>query len=316
MFLHDSARQASDPHFGPGLRGSRSDRLRKVGIEVFGPGAQGARLEGDKEFAKEVLAAAGVPTPRYSPFSSSRAALKYLDTCDLPIVVKACGAAQGKGVAVCSTRDEAEAFIRECLDDQRFGTSGLRILLEECVFGEELSVLVITDGIEKTANEAIEKLAASGHRLSIMGVGTTEFDLSPEKSEGLYQAGPDAIYLSPAPLYHAAPLRFNMSIQRLGGTCIVMDKFDAIEALHARCRGGYAVVALIVGHGIVAFRDPHGIRPLVLGERSTEKGADYMFIGEINTIVDQEEGDEGYRSAMLALDAATGETVEIRLVAV
>jgi phosphoribosylamine--glycine ligase len=123
-----------------------ADRLRKVGIEVFGPGAQGARLEGDKEFAKEVLAAAGVPTPRYSPFSSSRAALKYLDTIDLPVVIKACGAAQGKGVAVCSTRPEAEAFIKDCLDDQRFGSAGLRILVEECIFGPELSVLIVTDG--------------------------------------------------------------------------------------------------------------------------------------------------------------------------
>jgi phosphoribosylamine--glycine ligase len=123
-----------------------ADHLRHGGINVFGPGAMGARLEGDKEFAKEVLHAAGVPTPRYQAFSSSETALDHLDTMDLPVVVKACGAAQGKGVAVCATRDEAEAFIRECLDDQRFGTSGLRILLEECLFGPELSVLIVTDG--------------------------------------------------------------------------------------------------------------------------------------------------------------------------
>ncbi len=123
-----------------------ADHLHRAEIAVFGPGAQGARLEGDKEFAKEVLASAGVPTPRYHSFSSSRAALKHLDNIDLPIVIKACGAAQGKGVAVCSVRDEAEAFIRECLDDQRFGGAGLRILIEECIFGPELSVLVVTDG--------------------------------------------------------------------------------------------------------------------------------------------------------------------------
>ena len=123
-----------------------ADHLHRAGFAVFGPGAQGARLEGDKEFAKEVLASAGVPTPHYHAFSSSRAALKHLDNIDLPIVIKACGAAQGKGVAVCSARDEAEAFIRECLDDQRFGGAGLRILIEECIFGPELSVLVVTDG--------------------------------------------------------------------------------------------------------------------------------------------------------------------------
>ena len=123
-----------------------ADHLHKAGFAVFGPGAQGARLEGDKEFAKEVLASAGVPTPHHHAFSSSRAALKHLDNTDLPVVIKACGAAQGKGVAVCSNREEAESFIRECLDNQRFGGAGLRILIEDCIFGPELSVLVVTDG--------------------------------------------------------------------------------------------------------------------------------------------------------------------------
>ncbi len=122
------------------------DNLHKEGINVFGPGAMGARLEGDKEFSKEVLASAGVPTARYQAFSSSHAALKHLDTVTLPVVIKACGAAQGKGVAVCSNREEAEVFIRSCLDDQQFGGAGLRILMEECLFGPELSVLIVTDG--------------------------------------------------------------------------------------------------------------------------------------------------------------------------
>jgi phosphoribosylamine--glycine ligase len=123
-----------------------ADHLHRADIAVFGPGAPGARLEGDKEFAKEVLASAGVLTPHYQAFSSSHAALKYLDGIDLPVVIKACGAAQGKGVAVCSNREEAEAFVRECLDDQRFGGAGLRILIEDCIFGPELSVLIVTDG--------------------------------------------------------------------------------------------------------------------------------------------------------------------------
>ena len=123
-----------------------ADSLHKAGVNVFGPGAMGARLEGDKEFCKEVLATAGVPTAHYHAFSSSNAALKHLDTSDLPIVIKACGAAQGKGVAVCSHKDEAEKFIHECLDQQRFGGAGLRIIMEDCLFGPELSVLVVTDG--------------------------------------------------------------------------------------------------------------------------------------------------------------------------
>ena len=123
-----------------------ADHLHRAGIAVFGPGAMGARLEGDKEFAKEVLVAAGVPTARYHAFSSTDQALKYLDKIDLPVVIKACGAAQGKGVAVCDSHDEAEAHVRLCLDEQRFGQSGLRILVEDCLFGPELSVLVVTDG--------------------------------------------------------------------------------------------------------------------------------------------------------------------------
>ena len=123
-----------------------ADALHRVSIAVFGPGATGARLEGDKEFSKEVLSGAGVPTARFAAFSTSSAALKHLDQMDLPVVVKACGAAQGKGVAVCSSRAEAESQIRACLDDQKFGGAGLRLLIEECLFGPELSVLVVTDG--------------------------------------------------------------------------------------------------------------------------------------------------------------------------
>ncbi len=123
-----------------------ADVLRRAGVAVFGPGAMGARLEGDKEFAKEVMVSAGVPTAHYHAFSSSDQALKHLDKIDLPVVIKACGAAQGKGVAVCDSNDEAEAHIRLCLDDQEFGRAGLRILMEECLFGPELSVLVVTDG--------------------------------------------------------------------------------------------------------------------------------------------------------------------------
>jgi phosphoribosylamine--glycine ligase len=123
-----------------------ADELRRDGIAVFGPGRLGARLEGDKEYAKEVLAAASVPTAAYRTFSTLEAGLAYLDKAELPVVVKATGAAQGKGVAVCTTRAEAEAHLRRCLEDQMFGAAGLRVLVEECLFGPELSVLIVTDG--------------------------------------------------------------------------------------------------------------------------------------------------------------------------
>jgi phosphoribosylamine--glycine ligase len=123
-----------------------ADQLRLVDVEVFGPGQLGARLEGDKEFAKEVMATAGIPTARYHAFSTVEAALRHLQTVDMPCVVKACGAAQGKGVAVCDTRHEAEQHIRLCLEDHGFGKAGQRLIIEDCLFGPELSVLVVTDG--------------------------------------------------------------------------------------------------------------------------------------------------------------------------
>jgi phosphoribosylamine---glycine ligase len=125
-----------------------ADTLRRAQIAVFGPGMLGARLEGDKEFAKEVMATAGIPTPRHQAFSTTEAALRYLETVRWPCVVKACGAAAGKGVAVCDHKSEAIAHIRLCLDEQAFGAAGGRILIEECLFGPELSVLVITDGLD------------------------------------------------------------------------------------------------------------------------------------------------------------------------
>ena len=123
-----------------------ADVIRAAGVPVFGPGADGARLEGDKNHAKNVMAAAGVPTARHETFNALAPALVALDRWSTPPVVKACGAAQGKGVAVCTSRDEAEWFLRACFEDERFGAAGLQVLLEERLVGPELSVLAITDG--------------------------------------------------------------------------------------------------------------------------------------------------------------------------
>jgi phosphoribosylamine---glycine ligase len=125
-----------------------ADAVRSVGIPVFGPDALGARLEGDKHYAKEVMDAAGAPTAAYKHFDALQPALDYLQTAELPIVVKACGAAQGKGVAVCTEREDAEAFLKSCLDTGRFGAAGSHVLLETCLLGPELSVLVLTDGTD------------------------------------------------------------------------------------------------------------------------------------------------------------------------
>lgn len=123
-----------------------ADAVRAAGVPVFGPGSAGARLEGDKRWAKEIMAAAGVPTARYEHYDALAPALAALDRWEFPLVVKACGAAQGKGVAVCAARAAAEAHLRECFEAGRFGDAGRSVLIEECLTGPELSVLAVTDG--------------------------------------------------------------------------------------------------------------------------------------------------------------------------
>lgn len=123
-----------------------ADDLREAGVDVFGPGAAGARLEGDKHFAKRIMDAAGVPTAAYSDHRDLASALAALDAAAYPVVVKACGAAQGKGVAVCADRASAEAHLRHCFVDDGFGAAGRHVLIEECLTGPELSVLAVTDG--------------------------------------------------------------------------------------------------------------------------------------------------------------------------
>jgi phosphoribosylamine--glycine ligase len=123
-----------------------ADRLRAEKIAVFGPGAAGARLEGDKAYAKQLMGEAGVPTAGYAAFDDVATAHAHLESIAYPVVVKACGAAQGKGVAVCPDRAAAQAHVDLCLREHRFGAAGSRILIEECLVGKELSVLAVTDG--------------------------------------------------------------------------------------------------------------------------------------------------------------------------
>jgi phosphoribosylamine--glycine ligase len=123
-----------------------ADQLGTLGLRVFGPTQAAARLEGSKQFAKEVMLAAGVPTARAASFTSAAAALEALARFSLPVVVKADGLAAGKGVVICQTRDEAETAIRGMLVDGQFGAAGQLVLLEEFLEGEEASILALVDG--------------------------------------------------------------------------------------------------------------------------------------------------------------------------
>jgi phosphoribosylamine---glycine ligase len=123
-----------------------ADRLRAEGRLVFGPSAAAAQLEASKAFAKDVMAAAGVPTAVSHTFTDFKAALACVDHHPEPLVVKASGLAGGKGAVVCSTRGEARSVVRAMLETGEFGPAGRTVVIEAFLEGEEISVLALTNG--------------------------------------------------------------------------------------------------------------------------------------------------------------------------
>jgi phosphoribosylamine---glycine ligase len=123
------------------------DTFEARGLRVFGPNAAAARLEGSKEFAKEIMTAAGAPTSAYRAFTAASDAHAYIDRVGAPIVVKADGLAAGKGVVVCQTAEEAHGAIDEMMVAAAFGDAGSKVVIEECLVGEEASFTVFCDGV-------------------------------------------------------------------------------------------------------------------------------------------------------------------------
>jgi phosphoribosylamine--glycine ligase len=130
------------------LIGGIAEAFWEADLKIFGPSRAAARIEGSKIFAKELMNHAGVPTASFEAFDGEDAALTHLRRLDeYPIVIKADGAAAGKGVTVAHSRDEAEEAVRAAFAG-KFGMAGERILIEEYLEGREASVFVITDGQE------------------------------------------------------------------------------------------------------------------------------------------------------------------------
>jgi phosphoribosylamine--glycine ligase len=128
-----------------------ADRLRARGGLVLGPGADGARLEGSKAFMKELAQAAGVPTARCGVFEEFAPAAAYLATMTPPYVIKTDGLAGGKGVLVTFDEQEAIADLAAKLAGESFGDAGQRVVIEEALFGPEVTLLVLTDGTRAVA---------------------------------------------------------------------------------------------------------------------------------------------------------------------
>jgi phosphoribosylamine--glycine ligase len=128
------------------LAAGLADVLRAGGVAVYGPGRHAAQLEASKWTAKQVMEEAGVPTARARAFDSLADARAALDAFGPPWVIKADGLASGKGVLVSEARSEADDFLVACLERDRFGGAGRRVLLEEFLRGHEASVMAVCDG--------------------------------------------------------------------------------------------------------------------------------------------------------------------------
>jgi len=122
------------------------DAFRAAGLKIFGPTQAAAQLESSKDYAKAFMVRHGIPTAAYGTFTEAAAAHAYIDQQGAPIVVKADGLAAGKGVVVAQTVEEAHAAVDMMLEGNTLGAAGARVVIEECLMGEEASFIVMVDG--------------------------------------------------------------------------------------------------------------------------------------------------------------------------
>ena len=184
------------------LVGGIVDVFEANGLRVFGPRKNAAILEGSKAFSKDLMKKYNIPTAAYETFTSADDAIKYLETADYPIVLKADGLALGKGVLICNTKEEAQDGIKTLMLDKKFGSAGNTIVIEEFMTGREVSVLSFVDGntIKIMSSAQDHKRAQDGDKgLNTGGMGnfspspfyTPEVDEFCKKY--IYQATVDAM---------------------------------------------------------------------------------------------------------------------------
>lgn len=157
------------------LVGGIVDVFEEAGLKVFGPRKHAAILEGSKAFSKDLMKKYGIPTAAYETFDDPKAALEYLETANMPIVLKADGLALGKGVLICNTLEEAKAGVKEIMEDKKFGAAGNHMVVEEFMTGREVSVLSFVDGktIQIMSSAQDHKRAKDGDQgLNTGGMGT------------------------------------------------------------------------------------------------------------------------------------------------
>ncbi len=177
------------------LVGGIVDRFEAEGLRVFGPRKNAAVLEGSKAFSKDLMKKYGIPTAAYENFNDPQKAIKYLETVNYPIVLKADGLALGKGVLICKTFEEAKSGIEELMIDKSFGDAGNTIVIEEFLDGREVSVLSFVDGTHYALMTSAQdhKRAKDGDEgLNTGGMGT--FSPSPFYTEEVDRYCKENIY--------------------------------------------------------------------------------------------------------------------------
>ena len=177
------------------LVGGIVDRFEAEGLRVFGPRKNAAILEGSKAFSKDLMKKYGIPTAAYENFNDPQKAIKYLETANYPIVLKADGLALGKGVLICKTFEEAKSGIEELMIDKSFGDAGNTIVIEEFLQGREVSVISFVDGTHYALMTSAQdhKRAKDGDEgLNTGGMGT--FSPSPFYTEEVDRYCKDHIY--------------------------------------------------------------------------------------------------------------------------
>lgn len=158
------------------------NRLNERGHRAFGPTKEAAIIEASKAFSKNLMKKYAIPTAKYEVFDSAEKAKEYVATCDIPVVLKADGLALGKGVLICTTREQALNGVKEIMEDKAFGAAGGKMVVEEFLTGQEVSVLAYCDG------ETVKPMPASrDHKRALDG------------DKGLNTGGMGAF--SPVPMY-------------------------------------------------------------------------------------------------------------------
>ena len=158
------------------------DLFQENGLKIFGPTKRAAEIEGSKAFSKDLMAKYNIPTAAYGVFSEPEAAKEFAAKIGVPIVVKADGLAAGKGVLICENLAEAEQAIEDILVDNKFGSAGSRVVIEEFLDGQEVSVLAFADG-----EHIVPMVSAQDHKRIF------------DNDKGLNTGGMGAY--SPAPIY-------------------------------------------------------------------------------------------------------------------